>query len=504
MDLVVDTFKSLFRKGQTVYTIEEKGISFDVSKQPIQLGVFVYPGYELLDTYGPLEMFGVCNYKSVTGRKLFDIHIIGENGVTDMGPKVVSDFAPGDSSIPKLDILFIPGGNGWEAEMEREESVNWLSKAIEEAKVVISVCNGAGVLATLGSLNGKRATTNKMDMCEMQERFPEVNWVEDARWVDDGKFFTSSGVAAGMDLTVSFISQLVSPKVGKKVTEFAEYVAATEASPDPFVSNMRGFEEEIKRCQPAELPEEYTVGVLLYDNFELLDVFGSLEMFACANRSIKNKKLFKLITIGETEIVKSSKGPFFKVSHPGGFNSSTANEIDILFIPGGMGTLREVHNPRTLNWIRQAAEEAKIVFTVCSGSAVLAKAGCLDGKTATTNKILYRQLVWYGPNVNWQEKARYCIDGKFYTSSGVSAGTDLGLRIIADLVNDEFADIVARRAEYVRCKEAREDPFAYTTPPNGIAQKAGVVATGLTMRAMFGLGFKLGYDMNTSEVLSFL
>mmetsp|Transcript_6475 Transcript_6475/g.7873 ORF Transcript_6475/g.7873 Transcript_6475/m.7873 type:complete len:340 (+) Transcript_6475:239-1258(+) len=337
-------------------------------------------------------MLGVANLRAVSGRQLFDIHIIGNEPSTDMAPNVVPNFAPGDDEIPNLDILFIPGGNGWMEEMKMEATVAWLEKAVKQAKLVLSVCNGVGFLCSIGVLNGKRATTNKIDLRELQAQFSLVDFVEEARWVDDGKFYTSSGISAGTDMVLHLLSQMFSPELADKVAHFAEYEPIKSSSHDPFVTNVKGFKHQIDNCQPETPVNSLKVGLLLYDNFELFDTFGPLEMFACANRTYANGSLFSLITLAETRYVRASKGPQFEVSHPYFLNDQTEDILDILFIPGGIGTIREVNNEKLLKWVKIAAEKATLVFTVCSGSAILAKAGSLDGKQATTNKLMFHEM----------------------------------------------------------------------------------------------------------------
>ena len=91
---------------------------------------------------------------------------------------------------------------------------------------------------------------------------------------------------------------------------------------------------------------------------------------------------------------------------------------------------------------------------------MLAKAGLLDGKRATTNKLAFDWVASQGPKVDWQRKARWVEDGKFITSSGVSAGTDMALALIARLCGIDQAREAAHWAEYVWNEDSRDDPFA--------------------------------------------
>ena len=194
-----------------------------------------------------------------------------------------------------------------------------------------------------------------------------------------------------------------------------------------------------------------TIGVVLFEGFELLDVFGPLEMFGLAADD------FEILLISEHGgVVSSRQGP--KSVCDAAFSSSPA--LDLLLVPGGIGTRREVNNPVLLDWLKTRSEQAELVTSVCTGSALLAKAGVLDGVRATTNKLAFAWASSQSEKVLWQRQARWVEDGKFFTSSGVSAGIDLSLAVIARLVSDLAAEQAANFAEYSWQRDADRDPFA--------------------------------------------
>ena len=112
-----------------------------------------------------------------------------------------------------------------------------------------------------------------------------------------------------------------------------------------------------------------------------------------------------------------------------------------------------------LDYLRAAAGQADIVTSVCSGSALLAKAGLLDGLQATTNKQFFQLARMQSDKVDWVEAARWVDAGKFVTSSGVSAGMDMTLAVIARVWGEESAEYAARFAEYTWHRDPAEDPF---------------------------------------------
>jgi len=194
-----------------------------------------------------------------------------------------------------------------------------------------------------------------------------------------------------------------------------------------------------------------TVGTLLFPGFELLDVFGPLEMFGALRDD------YGLEMVAETAgAVASHQGP----AAVAGTSIREAQPFDILLIPGGLGTRREVANKSLIDWIRAHAEKSPIVATVCTGAALLARTGLLDGRKATSNKVAFEWVVSQGPNVVWQRRARWVVDGKYYTSSGVSAGMDMALALIAELNGPDKAHTAANYAEYRWHSDPDDDPFA--------------------------------------------
>jgi putative intracellular protease/amidase len=199
------------------------------------------------------------------------------------------------------------------------------------------------------------------------------------------------------------------------------------------------------------MTKRLSLAVVLFEGFELLDVFGPLEMFGLLPEQ------FEIFLIAENgDIVASSQGPKSLVDYR--FEDCPA--FDILLVPGGRGTRREVDNPVLLEWLRSQAQTAQYVTSVCTGSALLARAGLLDGRRATTNKAAFEWVVSQGERVEWQKQARWVEDDHFFTSSGVSAGIDMSLALIAQLTGQETAEQVATWAEYEWHQDPSWDPFA--------------------------------------------
>lgn len=193
------------------------------------------------------------------------------------------------------------------------------------------------------------------------------------------------------------------------------------------------------------------MGVLLFPDFELLDVFGPLEMFGHL------PDIFRIILISEkSNLIKSKQGIVVKTD----VDLNSTPHLDILLIPGGQGTRKEVNNTTLINWLKEQSTKTDMLLSVCTGAALLAKSGVLDNRRATTNKIAFDWVKEQGPDVKWIERARWVDDGNIITSSGVAAGIDMSLAVIAKLCGIEKAEYLANITEYIWNKEADNDVFA--------------------------------------------
>jgi transcriptional regulator GlxA family with amidase domain len=142
------------------------------------------------------------------------------------------------------------------------------------------------------------------------------------------------------------------------------------------------------------------------------------------------------------------------------FGFDDCPRLDVILVPGGIGTRREVDNAAVISWLRERAATAELVTSVCTGTGLLARAGLLDGRRATTNKRSFAWVESQGPRVKWVKQARWVEDGKFATSAGVSAGIDMALAIIARLIGAEKAEQAANGMEYEWHRDPAWDPFA--------------------------------------------
>ena len=125
-----------------------------------------------------------------------------------------------------------------------------------------------------------------------------------------------------------------------------------------------------------------------------------------------------------------------------------ALDVPTLLVPGGLGTRREVGNAALIAWIRQAAAQAELVLSVCTGSLLLGKAGLLDGLETATHHAAVGLLRDVAPLAVVREGERFLDTGRVISSAGVSAGLDMSLHVVERLLGSELAEETASYMEY--------------------------------------------------------
>ncbi|MCL1138250.1 DJ-1/PfpI family protein [Shewanella pneumatophori] len=194
---------------------------------------------------------------------------------------------------------------------------------------------------------------------------------------------------------------------------------------------------------------KYRVLALVFDDYETLDLHGPVEMLG----HMPNSEI-KLVAM--TEIVKSYQGPRVVAD----CLTTETYDCDLLLIPGGIGTRSLVNDTKLRQWLVAQIARSQNVFTVCTGTALLAMTSVLNGRKATTNKMAFQWVSSLNDNVPWQAKARWVLDGKFLTSSGVSAGTDAALFWVKHLHGELEAKRIQTLTEYDWNDDPLNDPYA--------------------------------------------
>lgn len=191
------------------------------------------------------------------------------------------------------------------------------------------------------------------------------------------------------------------------------------------------------------------IGILIFDDVEVLDFTGPYEVFSTtrldeARRRQEPSPFEVLLVAQKAEVVRASGG--LRVLP----DATTADcpPLDLLLVPGGWGTRRELENRALLDWISDRARQVETLCSVCTGALLLGQAGLLAGRRATTH---WKSLALLGelcPATTVEETLHVVRDGNLYTSAGISAGIDLALRVVATYCGEVIARATARHMEY--------------------------------------------------------
>lgn len=191
------------------------------------------------------------------------------------------------------------------------------------------------------------------------------------------------------------------------------------------------------------------IGIYLYDQVEVLDFAGPFEVFTSAARLTKRLSPGSS-TAFEVDLIALKPGV---ISARGGLSVNVAYGIsehpplDVWVIPGGVVT-EELSNKFLINWLQDQAASVDLLCSVCTGAFLLAEAGLLDGKRATTHWEDIPEFAQNYPQVIVDAQARWVEDGKIITAAGISAGIDMALYLVSRLAGEQLALITARQMDY--------------------------------------------------------
>lgn len=195
--------------------------------------------------------------------------------------------------------------------------------------------------------------------------------------------------------------------------------------------------------------ERIKTGILIFPGVEVLDFCGPYEVFSVArqreDRRREEPSPFEVMLVAEAETPVTATGGLRVLPD---HTLAACPPLEILVVPGGWGTRKEIANAALLRWIAERAKQVKTLAAVCTGSLLLGHAGLLDGRRATTH---WRSLDWMReslPAVTVETGWRVVEDGPIYTSAGIAAGIDLALMLVSRYCGDTVARATARHMEY--------------------------------------------------------
>ncbi|KAK0634702.1 class I glutamine amidotransferase-like protein [Bombardia bombarda] len=239
-----------------------------------------------------------------------------------------------------------------------------------------------------------------------------------------------------------------------------------------FSPSTRATDSSIKTCRDENTTTPITpllnYGVLLYRAFELMDVFGPLEILQLLTESKQYKQnlflLSRTLAPVTTEPAYPPMNPLSSSFWPVILPTHTFADdpdLDVLIVPGGAGERSPDLGPEVA-YLRHAYPKLRYLITVCTGAGVAARAGVLDGRRATTSKYAWGDITPLGNGVKWVAPARWVVDGNIWTSSGVTAGLDLVFAFINVTYPNgpELTTLISGAIEHKLVSNSSDDPFA--------------------------------------------
>ena len=192
------------------------------------------------------------------------------------------------------------------------------------------------------------------------------------------------------------------------------------------------------------MEQKRNVAILVFDEVEVLDFCGPFEVFGVTGYK-DSIEPFNVYTVAE------GPGPVIArndLSINPAYTITDCPRPDILVVPGGLGTRKEMDNPVLREWIEDHAKEAELTLSICTGALLLAKAGVLEGLSATTHHDGMELLKQGAPNATIEEEKRFVDNDRIVLSAGISAGIDASLHVVAKLLGTEQALKTAQYMEY--------------------------------------------------------
>ncbi|KAL8283930.1 hypothetical protein RQP46_005362 [Phenoliferia psychrophenolica] len=212
------------------------------TQTPLHIGVVLFPGFQLLDVAGPLDCFNILSQShplklsilSTTLAPVTTLSLVRGASLSSFSQSIVPTHTFSSPPSTPIDVLFLPGGLGTRPPNDLEELKAFLVQHAPAARFILTVCTGSGLLAQTGLLDGKRATGNKNSWEWTTEQSGGVEWVYKARWVEDGRFWTSSGVSAGIDMALAWVAKVYGGEVAERIAKTMEYVWERDSTVDSF------------------------------------------------------------------------------------------------------------------------------------------------------------------------------------------------------------------------------------------------------------------------------
>ncbi|KAH6911499.1 DJ-1/PfpI family protein [Coprinopsis sp. MPI-PUGE-AT-0042] len=210
-----------------------------IPNPPTKLGVLLFPGFQALDVFGPLDVFNtlglMVNGTSVSlfSRTLEPVSTTSKTSNSTVGQSVVVTHTL-DAPPSDLEVLVVPGGGGTRSP-DLQPEIDFIRKTFPSLRYVIGVCTGNALLARAGILDGKKATGNKKSWAWLTSQSKKVHWIGKARWVvSSEKIWSTSGISAGVDGTLDWVSKVYGEATATEMENGKEWSRVTDPDLDEF------------------------------------------------------------------------------------------------------------------------------------------------------------------------------------------------------------------------------------------------------------------------------
>lgn len=194
----------------------------------MKVQILLFDGFETLDICGPIEILA-----RVPG---YELSYYSQNGGIVESAQNMRIETQAFSKIESGGVIVLPGGRGTRTLVKEESFLHDIARLCMQAEFCLSICTGSGLFAKAGVLDGKRATSNKKAFAWAESTSEQVEWISSARWVVDGKFYTSSGVSAGMDMALGFVRDQFGMELAAEIAENIEYIWNQDCEKDFFAA----------------------------------------------------------------------------------------------------------------------------------------------------------------------------------------------------------------------------------------------------------------------------
>ncbi|KAL5394122.1 hypothetical protein PMIN06_008616 [Paraphaeosphaeria minitans] len=210
---------------------------------PKHIAIILFPGFQLLDVTGPLDTLNVLSRStplrlSILASTLDPVSTaLPPTPSTPSTPPFAQSILPThtfDTAPPDIDVLIVPGGPGTRTPATTRPILPFITRTYPSLTHLLSICTGSGIVAQTGVLDGRRATSNKRAFAWAKQQSEAVAWVARARWVVDGNVWTSSGVAAGMDMVYAWVEAVWGEGIAGELADGSEYERNRDSGNDRF------------------------------------------------------------------------------------------------------------------------------------------------------------------------------------------------------------------------------------------------------------------------------